>query len=208
MNPKSHFIYAAVFAALLTTISNNHALSGQLDINVASSTQAGSKKNDIMTNDDLFRHVPLDTNEQTFCSPADPGFTWRGVVLRAPSQVTLPGKSSPYSALIIPICGLYLINSGSTSRHPGPKILIITDITSGKIYSGALVKPDPYPTIPPPRTRPVKPNSNAAFGEYFNVNAADYVTLPMQPARYRVKIEYAGHQSNELLIAVVERPER
>jgi hypothetical protein len=209
MNAVNSFTYSIIFAASLSSIGSNSALFRQQHIGVVSSTiQADSTETDIMTNDILFQHVPLDTNEQTVCSPADPGFDWRGVVIRAPSQITLPKKTSPSSELIIPICGQYLVNVRSALNYPGPKILIVTDDISGETYRGALVKRDPYPTIPPPRTPPIDPNSKSAFGDRFNVNIADYVTLPMQPARYRVKVEYAGHQSNEVVISVVEGPKQ
>jgi hypothetical protein len=160
-----------------------------------------------MFNDKLFEQVPLDTNEQTACSPADPGVDWRGVILRAPSQVILPDQKTKHSALIVPLCGLYCVDVVSAIRHPGTQMLIVTDDTSGQVYRGAIVEHNPNPTIPPPPAPPPDPAlyANQAYGSYFNINVASYVALPLRPARYRVRVEYAGHQSNEVRIAVIAR---
>jgi hypothetical protein len=207
MNAQHSFLSTILYAASLLTIDGSNALSEHAILNSASATnQSGPTGISMMTDDSLFQKVPLDTNQQTACSPADPGINWRGVVLRAPSRIIMPEKASQYSPFIIPICGLYLVDVASTFRHPGPKILVFTDDASGKTYRGALVKPDPEPTVAPPQLRPVNPNTKQAFGSYFNVNVTDYITLPMQAARYRVKIEYAGYESNELVIAIVKRP--
>ena len=156
-----------------------------------------------MTNDSVFHQVPLDTSDQHICSPADPGFFWRGVLLRAPSQVALPENRAQYKEFIIPLCGLYLVNAADTVRYPGPLVLVVTDSESGQVYKGAIIKEDPHPTIPQPRSSPPSLTSKQAFGSYFNVNVAAYVKLSLQPARYRVKVEYAGHQSNEVNIEIV-----
>lgn len=207
MNVPNSFSLAFFYAAWLAIININNTLPGQLSLFAGSANiLTGSTKTIMTTDESLFQQVPLDTSEKTACSPADPGTDWRGVVIRAPSHIVLPEKTSEYSVLVVPICGLYLIDAASTFRHPGPKMLIVSDDTSGKIYKEPIVKRVPEPTIPPPPSRPINPSTKAAFGNYFNVNVAAYVTLPMLPARYRVKIEYAGHQSNEVIIAVVERP--
>jgi hypothetical protein len=161
----------------------------------------------MMTDDKLFEHVPFDTDKQTACSPAERGIDWRGVQVRAPSQVVLPAKDAPHSTLIIPLCGIYRINLAKAIRHPGPLTLIVTDISTGQLYRGAIVDRDPHPRVPPPPSRPLDP---AAFegifsGTYFNYDVASYVALPLQPARYRVKVEWSGYESNEVSIAVVQR---
>src|SRR5690606_18266943 len=107
---------------------------------------------------------------------------------------------------IIPICGLYLVNAADTVRYPGPLVLIVTDSQSGQIYKGEVVKEDPDPIIPQPRSSRPSLSSKQAFGSYFNVNVVDYVKLPLQPARYRVKVEYAGHHSDDVNIEIVLRP--
>jgi hypothetical protein len=161
----------------------------------------------MMTDDELFENVPFGTNKQTTCSPVEPDIDWRGVKVRAPSQVVLTGKGASHSALIIPLCGIYRINLAKAIRHPGPRMLIVTDVDTGQSYRGPIVNRDPNITIPPPRSRPRDP---AAFegifsGTYFNVDVASYVALPLQPARYRVKVEWSGYESNEVSIAVVQR---
>ena len=198
----------SAYAKWLIAIASSNTLAGQAQSYVTSDTAPtifiGASK---MTDDSLFQQVPLDTSEQTLCSPEDPGLYWRGVVIRSPSRVVLPEETSQYSSLIIPICGLYLVDVANAIEYPGPKILVISDEISGKIYKGELVKRIPEPTIPPPSSPRIKSYKNTAFGSYFNVNAAAYVTIPMQAARYRMKIEYAGYRSNEVTIEIVERSE-
>lgn len=166
------------------------------------------KRAETMTNDSIFQNIPLDTDDQNICSPADPGIYWRGVVLRGPSQVPLPENIAQYRDLIIPICGLYLVNAADTVRYPGSLVFVVTDDASGQTYRGEYIKEDPSPTIPQPRSSPPSLSSKQAFGSYFNVNVAAYVKLPLQPARYRVKVEYAGHQSNEVHVVTIQQPRR
>ncbi|MBD8528855.1 MULTISPECIES: hypothetical protein [unclassified Massilia] len=166
-----------------------------------------------MTDDDkLFKQVPFDKNEKTVCSPEDPGpgFDWRGVLVRAPSKVVLPDKNAPGSTFIIPLCGIYTINLAKAIRNPGLQVLIVTDDSTGKIYQGKIGDRDRDPDllIPPPPTPRLRAEDyeHQAFGGYLNVNVASYVALPLQPARYRVKVEWSGYESNEVRIAVVQRP--
>lgn len=161
-----------------------------------------------MADEKVFDDVPFDTNKQTACSPADPGIDWRGLKVRAPSQIVMPKKATPQIALVIPLCGMYRINLTQAFRHPGPLALIVADIATGKTYHSPILYRDPNPTIPPP---PSPPLDAAAFegifsSTYFNVDVASYVALPLQPARYRLRVEWAGYQSNEIDIAVVQRP--
>jgi hypothetical protein len=151
--------------------------------------------------------VPFDTEEQNACSPADPGFGWRGVKVRAPSQVFIPAKDGPHSALIMPLCGIYTINVAKAIRNPGRQVLIVTDDSTGQTYRGEIVDRDPDLLIPPPKTRRLRAEDyeHQAFGGYLNVDVASYVALPLQPARYRVKVEWSGYESNEVRVAVVPR---
>jgi len=130
------------------------------------------------------------------------------VKVRAPSKVFMPGKDDPYSALVMPLCGFYIMNVAKAARHPGPLMLIVTDIASGKTYRGPIVDRDPHPRVPPPRSRRRDPADLEGIfsGTYFNFDVASYVALPLQPARYRVKVEWSGYESNEVSITVVQRP--
>jgi hypothetical protein len=87
-------------------------------------------------------------------------------------------------------------------------MLIVTDVDTGQSYRGAIVNRDPNITIPPPRSRPRDPAAfDGIFSDtYFIVDVASYVALPLQPARYRVKVEWSGYESNEVSVAVVMRP--
>lgn len=160
-----------------------------------------------MTDDKAFDQVPFDTEEQNACSPPDPGFGWRGLKVRAPSQVVLPGKDALQSVLRIPLCGIYCLDLAKVMQHPGRMMLVVTDDISGKTYRGAIVDQDPNPTIPPPRSAPIDPAiyESQAFGSYLNVDVASYVALPLQRARYRVKVEWSGYESNEVSVEVVQR---
>jgi hypothetical protein len=169
---------------------------------------SSSNLNEIMTDDKLFENVPFNTNKQTACSPAEPGIDWLGVKVRAPSRVFMPDKEAPHSAIIMPLCGLYFMNVATAIRNPGPLMLIVTDIATGKMYRGPIVDRDPHPRVPPPPSPPLNPANfeNQDFGNYFNYDVASYVALPLQSAHYRVKVEWHGYESNEVSIAVVQRP--
>jgi len=131
----------------------------------------------MMTDDKLSEYVPFDTNEQTACSPTDPGIDWLWVKVRAPSQVFMPDKDAPHAALIMPLCGIYMINVAKANRHPGRQVLIVTDDLTGQTYRGEIVDRDPNLLIPPPKTR--------------RLRAEDF--------------EQSGYESNEVRIAVVQR---
>jgi hypothetical protein len=208
MRARTPLIATAVCVLSLSVVASYYALSQRPDLLVAHPAIPPSLKVDkIMIDDKLFEHVPFDTNEQTACSPAEPGIEWRGVKVRAPSQVTLPGKDAPDSALSIPLCGIYRINVVKAIQHPGPLMLVVTDITTGQSYRGAIIDRDPNITIPPPPSPPLDPADFEGIfsGTYFNYDVASYVALPLQPARYRVKVEWSGYESNEVSIAVVQR---
>jgi hypothetical protein len=196
----------AVRVAFLMAVVSANAVSEQHNPRGAQAPPQSPGAN-AMFDDKLFQQVPLDTNEQTACSPTEPGVDWRGVLVRAPSQVILPDQRTKDSALIVPLCGLYFVDVVSALRHPGHRILVVTDDKTGHVYRGEIVKKDPHPTIPPPPSPPLDPAlyADQAYGSYFNINVASYVALPLRPARYRVRVEYAGHQSNEVRIAVIER---
>ena len=198
----------AVYVSCLPLIISGCAPFQQPDSPVAQSAALSiSTLNDMMNDDELFRNVPFDTNKQTACSPTDPGIDWLGVKVRAPSQVFMPGKDDPQSSLVVPLCGIYTMNVAKAIRNPGPLMLIVTDVGSGQTYRGPIVDRDPHPKVPPPPSRPLNPAEfeNQDFGSYFNFDVASYVALPLKTARYRVKVEWHGYESNEVSVAVVER---
>jgi hypothetical protein len=198
---------AARLVVVLAIGSANAVPMPQPNAAVAGAPMRSSPGAEMMFDDKLFEKVSLETSEQNACSPTDPGTNWRGVILRAPSQVFLPDPNSPRSALTIPLCGLYFVDVPSALRHPGPMVLIVVDDISGDVYRGAIATQDPHPTIPPPPSPPLDPAlyANQAYGSYFNVDVASYVALPLRPARYRLIVEYAGHRSNEVHVEVVQR---
>jgi len=171
-------------------------------------TQRSLTVNNMMNDDKSFDNVPFDRDEPAACSPADPGFGWRGLKVRAPSHVVLPDKDSPHSAFIVPLCGRFCVNVAKAIRNPGLQILIVTDEATGHTYRGPIVEREADLLIPPPRSAPLKAEDyeHQAFDGYLNVNVASYVALPLHPARYRLKVEWAGYVSNEVSIAVVQGP--
>ena len=114
----------------------------------------------------------------------------------------------PRSAFIIPLCGVYTINTGKAIRHPGLQVVIVTDEATGQTYRSEILYPEPDRLIPPPRSAPLKAEDfdNQAFGGYLNVNITAHIALPLRPAHYRVKVEWSGYQSNEVTIDVVQSP--
>lgn len=209
MRSSSPLLATAVCVLCLSVIASCRAPSQEPDSLIArAATPSSSTLNKVMINDELFKNVPFDTNEQTACSPPEPSIDWRGVQVRAPSQVALPGKDAPHSALIMPLCGVYMMNVAKAIRHPGPLMLIVTDIATGRTYRGPIVDRDPHPRVPPPPSPPLDPADfeDVFSGTYFNYDVASYVALPLQPARYRVKVERSGYESNEVSITVVQRP--
>lgn len=199
---------AAVCGLCLAAIASHDALSRQTNSLVTHPTTPRSLAVDeMMADEKLFEHVPFDTNEQTACSPTDPGIDWLGVKVRAPTRVFMPDKDAPHAALIMPLCGIYMINVAKATRHPGRQVLIVTDDLTGQTYRGEIVDRDPNLLIPPPPTRRLRAEDfeHQACGGYLNVNVASYVALPLQPAHYRVKVEWSGYESNEVSVAVVQR---
>lgn len=209
MRSQSPLAANVVRVLCLAVIASCSTRSQQGDSPVAHpATPTSSTLNKMISYDELFENVPFDTNEQTACSPAAPDIDWLGVQVRAPSQVVFPGKDAPHSALIMPLCGVYMTNVAKAIRHPGPLMLIVTDIATGKTYRGPIVDRDPHPRIPPPPSPPLDPADfeDVFSGTYFNFDVASYVALPLQPARYRVRVEWHGYASNEVSITVVQRP--
>ena len=84
---------------------------------------------------------------------------------------------------------------------------MVTDDFTGQTYRGEIVDREPDLLIRPPRTRRLRAEDyeHQAFGGYLNVNVASYLALPLRPARYRVKVEWSGYESNEVSVAVVQR---
>jgi hypothetical protein len=198
----------AVCILCVSVIASSDALAQQPDSPVTHSTAPSSLTvSKMVTDDELFMNVPFDTDKQTACSPEDQGVDWFGVKVRAPSQVVLPAKDAAHSALVIPLCGIYMINLAKAIRHPGRQVLIVTDDFSGQTYRGEIVDRDSNLLIPPPKSRRLRAEDyeHQAFGGYLNINVASYVALPLQPARYRVKVEWSGYESNEVSVAVVQR---
>ena len=211
MRRHAPLLAAAVCVLCLSSIAGYYTLSGQsLAASAHPPVTINKTVDKMITDDKLYEQIPFGSDERTACSPEDPGpgFSWRGILVRAPSRVILPSRDAPPSAFIIPLCGIYTINLGKAIRHPGLQVLIVTDDATGQTYRGNIVYPEADLLIPPPRSAPLKAEDfdHQAFGGYLNVKIAAHVALPLRPAHYKVKVEWSGYQSNAVSINVVQRP--
>jgi hypothetical protein len=209
MRSRRWLLAISAFVLCLSATASYYALSRHSPSRVAHRmTPPSLTVKKTMTDDRLFEQVPFDTEKKNACSPVNPGFGWRGVKVRTPSQVVLPSQNAAHSALVLPLCGAYTLDIAMMSLHPGPLMLIVTDDATGKISRGPIVDRDAGHSIPPPPGSPIDPEmyKNQAFGSYFNYDVASYVELPLQPARYRVKVEWGGYESNEVIVDVVQGP--
>ncbi|GMV95715.1 MAG: hypothetical protein AMXMBFR83_00860 [Phycisphaerae bacterium] len=154
--------------------------------------------------DDEFRNVPLNTNDENPCSPQVADRAWRGIVIRAPRRVTFkPGAARPFA--VIPICGYKLLEVPAKPSQERIRLVAVNRAT-GATYSGEVVELDPSPQEPPPEAPPLsaKELKGLASGGYFNPNLTDFVELPETTATYLVHVEFQGAKSNVVTIAVVE----
>ncbi|GJI93654.1 hypothetical protein RugamoR57_03720 [Duganella caerulea] len=156
--------------------------------------------------DSLFQTVPLGTNQQSECSPTDPGEPWRGALIRAPSQVTLPAYRFPVPqmTLRLPLCVTFRLEASSLYAK-GPLVVVATDVQSGRIYRGEVVNPDPHPQAPRPQFAPIDPKllRGLIISGYFNLNVASHLPLPAMPATYDILVEYGTVQSNQVRVTVL-----
>jgi hypothetical protein len=201
----------SVCALYLSAIAACYALSRQPGVIGHTTSPSSLTAEKMTTGDALFKQVPFGRNERTVCSPEDPGpgFDWRGILVRAPSKIVLSSQDSSRSALTIPLCGYFMINLAKAIRNPGFQVLIVTDDATKQTYRGEIIYPQTDDlVVPPPPTPPLRAEDfeHQASGGYLNVNIAAHVELPLRPARYRVKVEWSGYESNEVSIAVVQRP--
>ncbi len=150
--------------------------------------------------DAIFSQVPLYSNEPNACTPAEPSGQWHGVLIAAPSVVTLPADGA---ALTAHICGRYLIET--TRLLAGkPMTLHVTDKATGATFQGVVGDEDPNPEAPNPNQRPIDPASvaNMSNGAALNRNLFQFVKLPRQAAQYEVYLEFGGYESNHVVIEV------
>ena len=152
-----------------------------------------------MKNEDkVFFEVTLNTTEPSACSPIDPGANWRGILIKAPSQV-------PLSSEIFPLCGFYNLDMlALENSKPMTVVAIVKDTEQG--YQGFIEDKDPSPDSPKPEMPPKDPSlyEGMAIGGYFNSDLRKYIKLPEQTAIYQVYIKYGDQQSNTVTVQVVK----
>jgi hypothetical protein len=167
-----------------------------------------SAENPMVTDETMFKSV-VNTQGPNPCSPKDPGPAWRGILIRAPKQVSLTPVSGDSPAIIIPVCGYYMLEVLSLLDSAQQMKMIAKNLKSGRVYQGDVIDRDPSPEIPPPDDKPLDPATllpGLAIGAYFNKNLAEYVNLPRAPAIYEVYVEYGGLQSNKAIIELINKP--
>lgn len=170
------------------------------------------------TADDDFRAVPLNSLEQTACSPAapsDPAF--RGIVIRAPSLVRYkPGEGVDRfgSFAAVPICAYFQLDVLMPTRfqnlHDAIR-LVAVDRERDRTFAGLTVDPDPV--VPPPHHVPPKPNRETwvrgedVYAGFFNPNLVQYARLPRLAATYEVFMELDGSEIRSNTVTVRLEPE-
>ncbi|MCA1855742.1 hypothetical protein LE190_07365 [Massilia oculi] len=163
------------------------------------------KQAGIASKDGLPGRATRETGEAPHGSPAEPGVSWRGVIVRPPARLVLPDMMEAHARFDIPVRGFYLVNVSDTYRHPGPKVLVFTDLESGEVSRADMFRQEGELLVPQVRTDPVNPALPQTMRNFFNFNVCDYVRLPLRPARYRLQVLFAGYTSNSPEIEVVQR---
>jgi len=163
---------------------------------------------------DVFENVPLNTYQESPCSPELPGPLWRGIIIRAPGKVlfkkgeVVPDETGWYMAFMkIPVCGLYMLQPPA-EKDLGFLKIVAQDKKTGRAYSGDVYDKDPSPIVPQPdseKSRKAGRNRPDAIGRYFNPNLAAFVSLPQEPAVYEVYVEFWGHRSNVVTVELEEK---
>ncbi len=150
--------------------------------------------------------VPFGTHERSACSPPVPeDVAWRGVVIQARSHVAFvpsrPAASGRFA--VVPVCGYSMIDLPKLMDGQAMQ-LIFTDTATKQVFRGPVLEVDDNPQEPPPERAPIDPATpaNMATGGYFNLDATQYVALPMRAATYKVVVEYGGSRSNAVTVVV------
>jgi hypothetical protein len=155
-----------------------------------------------------FTAVTLNSYEESPCSPPAPGPVWRGVAIRMPQTAIFGTEAvADRAAAALPVCGYYLLDIADIPEDAA-LTLVARDISTGRIFSGPLIEHDPSPEAPPPAAAEAEPVDPAALkglatGSYFNVNAFQFIALPVAAATYDVYVEYGRDRSNTVRVTLV-----
>lgn len=156
-----------------------------------------------------FADVPLHANRSTACTPEPADPEWRGILIAAPTRVTLePVGDGFIPPAPVPICGYFVLDILAT-RDDGPMRLVLTEAGGGAdepvVRTAHLTPTSRSPRKPPPEPEPVDPEllEGLASGGYFNPDLTYFLPLRPEPAIYEVQVEFAGFTSNTVTIEVV-----
>lgn len=170
-------------------------------ITLSFSSLQNSKKNSSMEFEPkTFHEVKVDTDEPNLCSPSKRDPRWRGILIKAPDEVSFSVRDSEK---YIPICGYFQIamQNLSTSNHLKLNV-IIPD--KGKVFSGYVVNKDPHPVENEPYPNKIRDEDlkGMALGSYFNSDLLNYVEFPLIPGYIEVFAELGGMKSNSVKINI------
>lgn len=147
-----------------------------------------------------FHEVKVDTDEPNLCSPSKRDPRWRGILIKAPEEVSI---SAGDSEKFIPICGYYQIAMQNLSSSNPLKLSVIIP-GKEKIFSGFVVNKDPHPIENVPYQNKINDEDikGMALGSYFNPDLLKYVDFPLIPGELEVFAELGGMKSNSIKIKI------
>lgn len=154
-----------------------------------------------------FKAIKLGGDTQTACSPAqsqDDGFI--GVAINAPSEVTFTLNDDNANARLhyFPLCGYYQLNMAELIKDATINLYVL-NVETEHVNKGAIIEQDagteaPLPfDVPPLSAEDVEDQLSAAF---FNLNVADYVSIPAVEAEYKVLAKVGNTRSNAMDVSV------
>jgi hypothetical protein len=135
-------------------------------------------------------------------SPKPPTPTWTGILIVAPSSVTL-GTTPP----TVMVRGTYRIKGTDYPTKARWK-LVVTDPVTNKPVSAEMGQRDPSPVAPDPLAdQPIDDKTKAKMTYVGHFNAELFLTTGMvpKPGNYIVRAELGPLRSNEIAIKVVTR---
>jgi hypothetical protein len=162
-----------------------------------------------MSNDD-FDNVPVGSNQENGASPPDPGFDWRGVVIRLPTTAYVERSGDDWARLPpIPLCGFYRLDMLDLPAD-GLLVVVAVNAADGTQLRGVVGDEDEDPgTIVPPPHDPPLPDAmleGVSTDEYFNPDLTRTVGLPARPGIWVIHVRFGHARSNDATIEIVEKP--
>jgi len=148
-----------------------------------------------------FSNVSLGTFDEDVCSPAvDEKF--RGLVISAPKKIPLSED------IVFPVCGTYQVDEGELIKYRSFEneiVIIVTDMTDNKPYSGNLLENGFEPDILD-GFRSDDEVSNVVVTGWFNVDLYRQISkLPRLPGKYQVFATIGDMKSNVVAVDLIKK---